>query len=66
MKNPKTVCKYTVTLFTGSPLPEKERELLENAIETFSHGAAQANVPSTYEEVDAEEYELEHLLDDED
>lgn len=62
----KIVCKYTVTLFTASPLCEKERDYLENAIETFTHGAAQANVPAKYDEVDAEEYELGHLLDDED
>lgn len=66
MKKPKTVCKYTVTLFTAKPMCEKERELLENAVETFAHGAAQANVPAKYDEVDAEEYELGHLLDDED
>lgn len=58
----RALCKYTVTVFTPTPFTDREREYLEDNIAAYLPYKGQAHVPATYDEVDAEEYELEHLL----
>jgi hypothetical protein len=58
-----TVFKYTAVFFSGQELDSRSLNAIEEAIESATGYRVQAGVdPQQTEQVDATEYELEHLV----